>query len=115
MQIVAAQPLCGGQEIYNCYGELSNCELLLKYGFALPDNPFSAVELDKTIIQDAARSAHGVKKFGTRRQFLVDHRCARRSVGRGPVLTSRVRPSPVCGELMLLAMQRPVGRRKRAI
>lgn len=71
---MAAQPLAGGQQIFNCYGELSNTELVLKYGFALRDNPFSMVELDKGVILRAAQQLHGAKAFAKRRRFLLDHR-----------------------------------------
>ena len=75
-QIVAAQPLTGGQEIFNCYGELSNTELLLKYGFALSGNPFSAVELEKGGLLLAAQREHGAKAYAKRRRFLLNHRFA---------------------------------------
>ncbi len=73
-QIVASQPLRAGAEVFNCYGELSNTELLLKYGFALRGNPFSAVELDKAVLTAAAAETLGVKAAGTRRRFLQQHR-----------------------------------------
>lgn len=43
LDIVAAQPLAGGTEVYNTYGEHSNAELVNKYGFALPYNAFDEV------------------------------------------------------------------------
>jgi hypothetical protein len=61
-------------QIFNCYGELSNTELVLKYGFALRDNPFTSVELDKAVFVEAARSGLSAKAFAKRQQFLLDHR-----------------------------------------
>ena len=71
---MAAQPLTGGQEIFNCYGELSNTELLLKYGFALTGNPFSTVELDKGVLLRSAQRQLGAKAFAKRQKFMLDHR-----------------------------------------
>ena len=73
-QIVASQPLKAGTEVFNCYGELSNTELLLKYGFALRGNPFSSVELDKAGLVAAAIETLGAKAAGARRRFLKEHR-----------------------------------------
>lgn len=83
---MAAQPLAGGQQIFNCYGELSNTELLLKYGFALTGNPFSTVELDKGGLLQAAQRQHGAKAFARRRSFLLEHRSV--------AACTRARPSP---------------------
>jgi N-lysine methyltransferase SETD6 len=47
LEIVAASDITAGSEIYNTYGELGNSELVHKYGFCLPDNPFTVVCLDK--------------------------------------------------------------------
>ena len=47
LEIVAASDIPAGSEIYNTYGELGNSELVHKYGFCLPDNPFTVVCLDK--------------------------------------------------------------------
>ena len=73
-QIVASQALAAGAEVFNCYGELSNTELLLKYGFALRGNPFSGVELDKAALMAAAAETLGTKAAGARRRFLKQHR-----------------------------------------
>ncbi len=43
LDIVAAQPLAAGAEVWNTYGEHGNAELLKKYGFALPFNAFDEV------------------------------------------------------------------------
>eukprot|EP00198_Chlamydomonas_reinhardtii_P003225 XP_001692561.1 predicted protein [Chlamydomonas reinhardtii] len=76
LDIVAAQPLAGGTEVYNTYGEHSNAELVNKYGFALPYNAFDEILLDKGAVLEAAEqllaaAAGGGKKALKRRtQFL---------------------------------------------
>eukprot|EP00775_Hariotina_reticulata_P007777 gene7777-7975_t len=45
LDIIAASAVAHGCEVHNTYGELSNPELLHKYGFCLPQNPFDEVEL----------------------------------------------------------------------
>jgi len=50
LQIVAASDVEQGNEVFNCYGELSNDILLKKYGFCVPENPFSYVTLDKRVV-----------------------------------------------------------------
>ncbi len=74
--MVAAQPLNAGAEVFNCYGELSNAELLIKYGFALRGNPFSSVELDKAELLDAAADSKGADAMRARLSFIEEHRCA---------------------------------------
>jgi len=66
--------LKAGAEVFNCYGELGNTELLLKYGFALRGNPFSGVELDKAVLVEAAAETLGAKAAGARQRFLKQHR-----------------------------------------
>ncbi|KAG2434596.1 hypothetical protein HXX76_007491 [Chlamydomonas incerta] len=76
LDIVAAQPLAAGAEVYNTYGEHGNAELVKKYGFALPCNAFDEVLLDKGALLAAAEAllaaaAGGGKKALRRRtQFL---------------------------------------------
>jgi hypothetical protein len=41
---------CLGAEIYNTYGDLSNGELLRKYGFVDEENPFDCVEIPLEIV-----------------------------------------------------------------
>ena len=74
MQVVASQALAAGAEVFNCYGELSNAELLLKYGFALRGNPFSSVELEKPVLVAAVIETLGAKEANARRRFLEKHR-----------------------------------------
>ena len=72
--MVASQALVAGVEVFNCYGELSNAEMLLRYGFALRGNPFATVELDKAVLMVAAVKTLGAKAAGARRRFLEEHR-----------------------------------------
>lgn len=60
LQIVAASTIpFVGQEIHNTYGELSNTDLVKKYGFAIRDNPFAVVALDKSLILEMAADVLG--------------------------------------------------------
>lgn len=80
VQVIAASDLEAGSEIHNTYGELGNAELVSKYGFALPDNPFDALELDKQDLVDAARlhmrKSLSERCFRRRMRFLEQQRCA---------------------------------------
>ena len=59
----------------NCYGELSNCELILKYGFALEGgNPFDTVSLDVDGLTAAAQRHLGKAAARKRVAFLNSHR-----------------------------------------
>jgi SET domain-containing protein 6 len=55
----AIRPIAAGEEIYNTYGELSDAELLRKYGFidsATPtSNPFNDTEVDAAPLLAAAK------------------------------------------------------------
>ena len=75
MQIIAARPLEAGQEIFNTYGELGNAELVSKYGFALADNPFNKVTLDKEKLLEAAAGFLSKKSMVQRCHFLEQERC----------------------------------------
>ena len=75
MQIVAASDVPKGAEIHNTYGELGNADLVSKYGFALSDNPFSAVILDKASLLQAAEGMLGVREMRLRSRFLRKERC----------------------------------------
>lgn len=79
MQVIAASDVAAGHEIHNTYGELGNADLVSKYGFALRNNPFDAIQLDKQQLVAAARKGaarHKVTKrsFQRRLQFLQDER-----------------------------------------
>lgn len=56
LRIVAANHVTAGAQVHNTYGELSNAELVCKYGFALAGNPFTSIEVDKKEIRDACWS-----------------------------------------------------------
>lgn len=61
-----------GKEIHNTYGELGNAELLKKYGFALRQNPFTAVTLDKGDVIGACSSTQGSHHIKTDNCGSVD-------------------------------------------
>jgi hypothetical protein len=54
-----------GQEAFNSYGRRSNANLLLDYGFALPDNEWDAVELEAHI------EPHGFGSLPLRTRTLI--------------------------------------------
>lgn len=56
--------------MHNTYGEKGNADLLSKYGFALRDNPFTAVSLDKPALLAAAAAVLGKRALQARRRFL---------------------------------------------
>ncbi|DBA97673.1 TPA: hypothetical protein ACH3X3_012565 [Trebouxia sp. C0006] len=72
LEIVAASDLKAGQEIFNTYGEHGNAELVNKYGFALADNPFDCVKLDKTSLVGIATKHMGNDVCQQRCTFLSD-------------------------------------------
>ena len=67
---MATSDVAKGAEVHNTYGELGNTELTSKYGFALYDNPFSAVALDKASLLQAAESFVGARDMRRRCKFL---------------------------------------------
>lgn len=76
VQIVAASPVAAKHEVHNTYGELGNADLVTKYGFALLDNPFDAVLLDKEQLVSEARRCLGDRACRQRCRFLAQERCA---------------------------------------
>lgn len=74
MQIMAGCPLVKGQEIFNTFGELENSELVCKYGFALPNNPFNAVHLDKKVVVEEAAALISSAEVKTRCLYLEEQR-----------------------------------------
>jgi SET domain-containing protein 6 len=56
--VVAPSAVAAGAEVHNTYGELGNAALVHKYGFALRDNPFTAVTLDKGAVVAACGAQH---------------------------------------------------------
>lgn len=55
LQIMSASPLHKGEEVFNTYGELGNADLVKKYGFCVPENPFTYVNLDKNVLVQSIR------------------------------------------------------------
>ena len=82
LQIVAASEVLKGAEVHNTYGELGNVDLVSKYGFALDDNPFSVVVLDKGSVLQAAERIMGVREMRLRCRFLRKERYATVWAGR---------------------------------
>ncbi len=74
VQIIAASPVPKGQEVHNTYGELGNAELVVKYGFALRQNPFEAVLLEKGALAEEARRIVGDRACRQRCRFLSRER-----------------------------------------
>eukprot|EP00884_Botryococcus_braunii_P003665 jgi/Botrbrau1/1329/Bobra.0063s0043.2 len=55
-------------------GSWGNADLVVKYGFALPNNPFSSVEVAKSALLACAQSRLGQRSFRARARFLNVHR-----------------------------------------
>lgn len=76
LAIYAASELEGGGslEVYNCYGELGNRELLSKYGFCLPEgsNPFDAVPLRPELLVSSLRRRRLVRWLRESSDLLDD-------------------------------------------
>lgn len=58
----------------NSAGEHGNAELINKYGFALADNPFDSIKLDKDTLVAQAADAMGEEECNQRCAFLRHHR-----------------------------------------
>ncbi len=67
LKIIAASSVERGKEMFNTYGELGNAELVKKYGFCVPENPFTFVTLDKNQIFSAVEES--VKRTTKRRKI----------------------------------------------
>ncbi|KAJ6666193.1 hypothetical protein lerEdw1_001098 [Lerista edwardsae] len=59
LKLVATQPICQGQEIFNTYGEMANWQLLHMYGFAepYPGNTNDAADIQMLTLYKAALQA----------------------------------------------------------
>lgn len=55
-------------------GEHGNAELINKYGFAVPDNPFDSIKMDKDALVAEAADAMGEEACNQRCAFLHHHR-----------------------------------------
>ncbi|GIL53585.1 hypothetical protein Vafri_9195, partial [Volvox africanus] len=73
LDIVAAQPLTKGAEVFNTYGEHGNSELVNKYGFALPYNPFNELLVDKGAVMAAVETVMGHREAKKRARFLEQY------------------------------------------
>lgn len=56
LKLVATQPICQDQEIFNTYGEMANWQLLHMYGFAepYPGNTNDAADIQMLTLYKAA-------------------------------------------------------------
>lgn len=82
-QLVSAEGYAAGAEVFNDYGNRSNLELLLHYGFAVPDNDVGVVGFDAVDVVEACAAARpavfdgdAVRSVGAR---LLADEAARRS------------------------------------
>ena len=73
---MAASSIPKGAEVHNTYGELGNADLLSKYGFALRQNPFSAVVLSKASVLQAAGKLIGQRELRLRIRLVRKERYA---------------------------------------
>ena len=69
--ILATEPSLATFDAAGCrYGELGNADLVSKYGFALRQNPFTAVGLGKAELLEAAARVLGNRQFRQRCRTL---------------------------------------------
>jgi hypothetical protein len=47
LELVIVNPLRTNQQVYNTYGQLSNTELLNRYGFIEHNNPYSYIDVSR--------------------------------------------------------------------
>lgn len=76
LEIIAASPVPAHAEVHNTYGEHSNAELVHKYGFCLPQNPFDEVQLAPSwswLLLEVGRLDHD-RRFEEHIQWLQQHR-----------------------------------------
>ncbi|CAG9461278.1 unnamed protein product [Pedinophyceae sp. YPF-701] len=78
LHIVAASPLTKGSEVFNCYGELTNAQLLQKYAFTLRHNPFSRVRFPRDdftarLAETVRADADPNSRLRRRLRFLMRH------------------------------------------
>jgi hypothetical protein len=52
----ALKPVKAGSELFSSFGQLSNSQLVVSYGFVLKDNPFDSVMLPARIVLDACKT-----------------------------------------------------------
>ncbi|KAF8061932.1 davT [Scenedesmus sp. PABB004] len=76
LDIIAASPIAPGAEVHNTYGELSNSQLVHKYGFCLPANPFDEVQLGPSwgwLLGEVERDAGLARKLAPHVRWLRKH------------------------------------------
>eukprot|EP01127_Copromyxa_protea_P015426 TRINITY_DN4433_c0_g1_i3.p1 TRINITY_DN4433_c0_g1~~TRINITY_DN4433_c0_g1_i3.p1 ORF type:complete len:240 (-),score=61.96 TRINITY_DN4433_c0_g1_i3:39-758(-) len=64
-----------GEEVFLLYGPLDNSELLLFFGFALPDNPYDTVKIELDVL-DEEEYTTSLKKmlfFASAEGFMLSH------------------------------------------
>jgi len=75
VQVMVMSPIQTGAEIMNTYGEYGNAELLQKYGFVVPGNPFDTLYIDHgaaiTVMQSTGIVSR--RQMRKRLQFLFGH------------------------------------------
>jgi hypothetical protein len=76
LDIIAASAIARGCEVHNTYGELSNPELVHKYGFCLPHNPFDEVQLgpDWPWLLEEVGGTELTKRLALHVKWLQQHR-----------------------------------------
>jgi hypothetical protein len=52
----ALKPVKAGSELFSSFGQLSNSQLVVSYGFVLKDNPFDSVMLPARVVLDACKT-----------------------------------------------------------
>jgi hypothetical protein len=75
LEIVATASVAAGREIHNTYGHHGNAELVYKYGFGLPMNPFDEASLDKAACLEAAGQLLDERALRRRCRLLNASRC----------------------------------------
>lgn len=70
IQVQVCSAVKAGREIFNTYGEFGNAELLNKYGFVVPGNPFDAIEVDHGATVNVLQAAGLVSARQMRRRLM---------------------------------------------
>jgi len=79
--MIATKTITVNEEIYNTYGDLSNSELLRRYGFVDNNNPFDIVEIEFSIVLDVAKTytteviVNKVKNIIEEEEIIEDDDC----------------------------------------
>ena len=84
-RLIAEDACAAGEQVFNCYGERANLELLLHYGFALGDNARARVGFDCRELLDgvvAARPREFARRARARASARASPRRRRRCAAR---------------------------------